>query len=484
MGITETGQNVPICVDLDGTILRSNSLLECAFVLLRESPGMIFALPFWFLRGQAYLWTRVVEGMRRRLDPGHLPYRPETVAWIRKQKAEGQSIFLVTGAHRVVAEAVAEHLGVFDGIIATCSPEVHCVGNAKRDLLVAQFREGQFDYVGDSDADLPVWRSCRRAVVVPGNPRISRALSREGRDCESIGVESESRSRALFRAQRPHQWAKNLLVFAAVVLSHNLFNLTAVVGAACAMLCFCALSSATYIVNDAIDLDVDRQHASKRRRPFASGTLSLVWAGVLPPLLLVPGVAVGFLMAPRFGEWLLVYVVLSMLYSLRWKRYPILDVISLAALYAIRVVAGGAATGILISPWTLAFIMFLFFSLALAKRYSELYNLHLQDQRKPGRRGYLTTDMPCVQSLGTSSGLVATLVLVLYIQSPENARLYHHPTVMWLMCPVLGYWIAKIWLLASRGEMNEDPVLHALRDRTSYILGAVAAAIMVTAAWH
>ena len=287
--------------------------------------------------------------------------------------------------------------------------------------------------------------------------------------------------RAVFREIRPHQWVKNLLVFAAAFLSHRIFDSAILVRAALAMLSFCAASSAIYVINDLADLEADRKHPVKRERPFASGQLPRAWGYWLPPLLLAVALSIALPISPGFAAWLGVYVAAAVVYSFFLKTQPLLDVICLAGLYAVRVWAGGAATGIPISPWTMAFVMFLFFSLALSKRYSELFNLTQKQERWVDRRGYETSDMPCLQSLGTTSGLLSILVLALYIHSNEIAEVYRRPETLWLLCPLIGYWIGRLWLLTSRGQMHEDPVIYAFRDRTTYLVGAAVVAIIIIA---
>ena len=297
----------------------------------------------------------------------------------------------------------------------------------------------------------------------------------------SLQPQPASRIRSIGRAIRPHQWVKNLLVFAAVFLSHKVFDPAVLIRAAFATIAFCGATSAMYVINDLVDREADRKHLTKRFRPFASGDLPRAWGFALVPGLLGAASIIAFRISPAFAAWVAVYIGTALAYSLVLKTRALLDVICLAALYAVRVWAGGAATGIPISSWTMAFVMFLFFSLALSKRYSELYNLSVKQERWAERRGYQTSDMQALLSLGTSSGLLAILVLALYIHSNEIAELYRHPESLWLLCPVIGYWIGRVWLLASRGEMNEDPVIFAVRDGTTYFVGAAVIAVIVGA---
>ncbi len=288
----------------------------------------------------------------------------------------------------------------------------------------------------------------------------------------------------VLRALRAHQWIKNLLVFVPVLMAHRVLDAPAMTAAACAFLAWCLCASSVYVVNDLLDLEADRRHPHKRRRPLASGALNKKTAAVLVPVLLLPGLALAFLLLPPlFGLALLLYLSLSTAYSLFLKRLPIVDVMVLAGLYTLRVLSGGIAAGVAVSPWLLAFSMFLFLSLAFVKRYTELRMTAADDAHgETSRRGYAREDMELLKSFGTSSGYLSVLVLALYInQSREVTLLYRSPWALWLIGPCLLYWVTRVWLLASRGRMHDDPVVFTVKDPVSYALGAVIAALIVVA---
>jgi 4-hydroxybenzoate polyprenyltransferase len=292
------------------------------------------------------------------------------------------------------------------------------------------------------------------------------------------------RASPALRALRAHQWIKNLLVFVPVLMAHRVLDAPAMTAAACAFLAWCLAASSVYLVNDLLDLEADRAHPHKRRRPLASGALAKRSAAVLVPALLLPGLALAFLLLPPlFGPALLLYLLLSTAYSLFLKRLPIVDVMVLAGLYTLRVLSGGIAAGVVVSPWLLAFSMFLFLSLAFVKRYTEL-RMTADDDAHGGasRRGYTREDMELLKSFGTASGYLSVLVLALYInQSREVTVLYRTPAALWLIGPCLLYWVTRVWLLASRGRMHEDPVVFTVKDPVSYALGLVIAALIVAA---
>ena len=281
---------------------------------------------------------------------------------------------------------------------------------------------------------------------------------------------------ALVSLLRPHQWLKNLLVLLPVFLSHQWNNSAVVRDALLAFVCFCATASAVYVSNDLCDMEADRRHATKRFRPLAAGTVSKPTAVVMIVLLLGFAAALVARLPLAFGITLLVYFVVSSLYSLYLKTKVILDICVLAGLYTIRLFAGGAATHIRISEWTLAFAMFCFLGLAAVKRYTELHSLP-EEPQQVFRRGYQRSDQITVQVLGMTSMMMSVLVLALYLHSPEVVVLYHRPDMLWLMCPVLMYWFGRVWIAASRGNMHSDPIVFAIRDKVSLMAAGIIVAI-------
>ncbi|MGH9935781.1 MAG: UbiA family prenyltransferase [Blastocatellia bacterium] len=468
-------QPVPLCVDLDGALIKTNTLHEAVVALILANPWLVCALPFWLMRGQAYLWQRLSE--RVMVNPETLPYRPEALAYLKREKESGREIILISGAHKAVVRKVAGHLGFFDDAFGS-DESLHLVGSAKLAAIARRYGDGSFDYLGDSRADLPIWKECRQAIIVSRDRALVRRLRRNAPNVEVIEPTGKSRIRAAVAALRPHQWSKNLLLFAALFLGHKFNQPPVALAALAGFVIFSLGSSAIYVLNDLTDLEADRLHASKKKRPFAAGDLS-AGAGLLLAISLV---AVALTLAPmlsvEFAMALVGYLALAVLYTFYLKEKLLVDIFTLAGFYTIRVWAGGASTGIAISHWALAFFMCLSLSLALAKRYAELAaqredGLNQSSDRPFNRRGYRPEDGQFIMTLGCASALMSVLVVALYINSPDVLRYYRRPALLWLICPALAYWASRIWLIASRGELNEDTVLFAIKDRVSYLVGAV-----------
>jgi 4-hydroxybenzoate polyprenyltransferase len=466
-----TELHAPLCVDLDGALVKTNTLIECILALMARRPLLLFALPFWLFGGRAYLWRRV--GPRARLNVAQLPYRAEVLESIRAARAAGASVVLVTSAHQAPAAGIAAHLGGFAAVFSG-------LGKARQaEALVERFGAGGFDYIGGSGADERVWRSARKALLVGGSPGSPPSAA------SGVAVLAPPAVpwRLFLQALRPHQWVKNLLVFVPLILHHQLNQADSLLRAGLAVLATCIAGSGAYLLNDLLDLEADRLHARKRGRPFASGNLPLETGLLLGPVLMGAGLTIAWLARPAAAVVLGAYLAASFLYSVWLKKLPAVDVVLLAGLYCLRLLIGGEASAIPLSPWTVAFSMFLFLSLALMKRYSELHGLKTrQGEEAAGRRGYTVADMQSVSSLGTASGMTAVLVIALYVNAAEVRTLYGHPNVLWLVCVIVLLWIARLWLIAGRGELGEDPVLFAVRDPWSVVLGALSGLVLLLAA--
>ena len=285
---------------------------------------------------------------------------------------------------------------------------------------------------------------------------------------------------AAIRAMRPHQWAKNLLVFVPMVLAQK-YDIDTITQASLAFLGFCACASAVYLLNDMLDVESDRLHPRKRDRPFANGTLHMPFGIALVALLTLTALAVASLANPRCGALLAGYFAANVLYSTWLKSQPLLDVIMLSGMYGLRLETGAVATKTPLSPWLLAFALFFFTSLAFAKRYVELRQLEAAGAAETSGRGYRVVDASLIESLGPASGYVAVLVLALYMNSDQMHAIYGDGRLLWLLCPLVLYWITRVWLLAKRGELDDDPVVFALRDKASLVVALLAAALIATA---
>lgn len=473
--VAPTRAAIPLCVDLDGTLIRSDLLWESVVVAVKRAPWTLLQIPFWLLRGRARLKHEIAR--RGPVEAATLPYDEAFLTFLREQAAAGRRLCLVTAANQALAARVAAHLGLFEVVIAS-DATTNLAGRNKAAALVDRFGAAAFDYAGNSTADLHVWPHCRQALSVNSSAALSQRV-RKGFRVEREFPQTSSPFRALLRALRPHQWVKNLIVAVPLVTSHQLFAPPIFTAGLLAVAAFCLCASAIYLSNDLLDLEADRRHPAKHRRPLAAGALPLPWAFLAIPLLATAALALAFRISPAFGVVLALYAGLSLAYSWRLKQTALLDVLVLAALYTIRLIAGHAATGIRYSEWLLAFSMFFFVSLALVKRYQEILaqGQGAETQWIPGR-GYLPSDLSLLASFGAASGMTAVLVMALYVSSEQVRLLYRQPLLLLLICPLLLYWIGRVWLHTHRGKMHDDPVVFALRDRVSYLLGLLTAAVI------
>ena len=467
---------LPLCVDLDGTLIATDLLWESYFALARRRPADLARTPAWLLRGRARLKSEIAS--RVELDASTLPYRREVVDFLAAEKARGRKLVLATASDRRLAQAVADHLGLFDEVMAS-DADGNLKGRAKLAALERRFGRGGFAYLGDSAADLPIWEGAGETLLVRSRPGVARRAA-AFREPAAVFEGTPVGPLALIKALRPHQWAKNILVFVALIASHQFGVVAAWLNCLAAFASFSFAASAVYILNDLLDLESDRKHHRKRRRPFASGAAPIPAGVVLIGLLLAASAAAAAVLPPRFAAILALYLVLTTAYSFLLKRKLMVDVICLAGLYTLRILAGGVAATAPISPWLMAFSMFLFLSLAFAKRYTELTAVGESTEKIAGR-GYQPSDIDLIRSFGPMSGYLCVLVFCLYLNSPDVRAYYHHPGVLWLLCPILLYWISRVWFLACREQLNEDPVVFALRDRNSHACGLLFAAVFAAA---
>lgn len=464
----------PLCVDFDGTLFAGDSLWESLLIVAKNRPFDVLRIPVWILKGKAQFKQEVAS--RATLDVSLLPYRADVLEFLREQKRSGRHLVLATAAHRSVADAVAAHLPLFDEVAAT-EGKINLSGQVKLAELEKRFGSGNFDYIGDSSADLCLWQAARNAYLVAPGRRLS---SRAARVCTPRQVfGSRPTASAALRALRPLQWVKNFLVILPLILSHQWMRFGA---AGSAFVAFCLCASAIYILNDLLDLDADRRHPRKRKRPLAAGELSVRFGIFLSGSLLIAGFLFAALLPPKFVALLAVYVSLTTAYSFWLKRKLLLDVILLASLYTLRLIAGAAGIDVPMTMWLLAFSMFFFLSLAFAKRYSELLGVEDAGDEKIKGREYRVSDLRIIESVGPCSGYLSVLVFCNYLDSNLVRQLYPRPWVLWLAAPLLLYWITRIWFMARRRKMLDDPIIFAIRDRVSLLAGLLAA-LLVLAAW-
>jgi 4-hydroxybenzoate polyprenyltransferase len=467
----------PLVVDLDGTLVATDLLLESLFVLAKRRPLRLLMVPIWLSRGKAALKRHLAEEALP--DVPSLPYRRDLIEYLEAARRRGTPLVLATAADERVACAVAHHVGLFDQVLAS-DGIVNLKGECKRDRLVAAFGARGFDYAGGGRADRPIREAARRAIVV-GDVWRPRANPGEAPAIERLFEASAPDPLLYLGALRPHHWLKNVLVFLPLAAAHRLSEVDLLAQALLAFVAFSLCASGTYLLNDLMDLQSDRRHPHKKDRALASGRLPLVHAVALIPVLLAGAIAVALLLPGPFLGVLALYCVLTLSYSLRLKDMVILDVLALAGLHAVRVIAGCAAVSIPPSAWLIAFCVFLFFSLAMIKRYAELVVMRTIEGAHAHARAYELEDSELLAALGGASGYLAVLVLALYISSEATANMFGRHQVIWLVCVLLLYWISYMWLMAHRARMHDDPLVFALKDNVSRVLIALMAAIFLLA---
>jgi len=462
---------LPLCVDLDGTLIRGDLLFECLALLVKRNPLYLLWLPLWLLGGKAALKSQVAR--RVTLNAAALPYNSELLEWLRLEHARGRSVWLCTASNERLAAAVAAHLGFFEGVLAS-DERANLAGAAKAMRLVERFGERGFDYCGNEQRDLAVWERSHGAIVVAGSRRLE---ERAGQRTQLVATfPPKARPvKALLAALRPHQWAKNALLLVPLLAAHRAGDLSADGTVVLGIVAFCLCASSVYILNDLLDLEADRAHPRKSKRPFAAGDLSIASGLALAPALLAGALVIAAFLPQRFWLVVAIYYAVTLAYSFALKAIVLIDALTLAGLYTLRMIAGAAAVTVPLSFWLLVFSGLLFLSLAFLKRFAELESLRRHQRLRAAGRGYLVEDLPLLQSLGTAAGYLSVLVLALYINSPYIEALYRRPKLIWTLCVLMLYWVSRIWLIAQRGQMHDDPVVFALRDRHSLAIGLLAA---------
>lgn len=466
----------PLVVDLDGTLIASDLLIETAFSELGRRPQSLYDMLTALSRGKAALKHRLAEPAD--FDPSTLPYDPEVLALVRKVKTEGRPVYLASASHRRLVEIIAEHLGEFTGWFAS-DEATNLAGARKAQQLVEAFGERGFDYVGNDAADLAVWSKAAKSFAIRAPSGVRRKIAQTNLDIEHLPCQRPT-WRTWAQMLRVHQYAKNALVFIPLLMAH-VFTLEAIFQAILAFVAFSLCASSIYILNDLVDLQDDRRHRSKCNRPLASGAIPLMHGVVAIPLLFLAAVALGAVVALPFVGVLLGYFALTTAYSFALKRIMIVDVLTLAGLYSVRVIGGAAATGVWVSEWLLAFCMMIFMALALIKRYVELAARRDARLPDPTSRDYKLSDLDIVAALAAAAGFNAVTVFALYVSSDDVHQLYTRPQLLWLVGPLLMYWIARALMLASRRLMDDDPVVFAIKDKVSLMTFAATALLMFAA---
>ena len=468
-----------LAVDLDDTLIASDMLHESFWAVLGSDRGAVLKAAAKFVTGgRAALKATLAE--QAAIDVAHLPYKEVVLDEIRAAKERGAHVVLATASDRTLATAVADHLGLFDEVMAS-DGDTNLKGSKKAEALVEKFGRAGFSYLGDNAADLPVWAVSGEAISVDAAPSVRERIKAPSVRHIETAARNKSDTRPLLKALRPHQWLKNLLVFIPMMLAHNLSS-EAMLTAVAAFVSFSLVASSVYVINDLADLSADRAHPRKRLRPFANGALPLATGLWLAPGLLAGGFLVGAMAGQVFLLVLLFYYLCTLAYSFGLKRIAVIDICMLAGLYTLRVIAGAAATMNAPSVWLLGFSIFFFLALAAVKRQTELVDLIARGEAKASGRGYLPEDLPLITMMGLASGYVSVLVAGLYLTSDAVAELYSFPSALWGICTVLIYWISRIVMLTHRGRMHDDPIVFAVTDRVSLFCGVLIIGLVVLAA--
>lgn len=469
------GTDATLVVDLDGTLCRTDTLHEGLLNLAGTRPLDLRHVPVWLKKGRAGLKEELADRIVLAADA--LPIDEAVADLIRAARAEGRRTALVSAAEHRQVTAIAEATGLFDEAYGTAEGR-NLKGETKADFLTERFGEKNFDYIGDSHADLPVWKAARTAITVRAGPGLRQAAETVNSDTHHL-VPPEGQTRAMLKAIRPHQWSKNALLFLPMLAAHDFGALPQVV---LGFIAFCLIASSVYVINDLMDLAADRAHPRKRKRPFAAGDLTaargVAMATVLFVLAILFGAATGNAL---FLGVLSIYFITTFAYSLWLKRKLIVDVLTLAGLYTIRIVAGGAAAMVVLSPWMLGFSLFLFLALAAIKRQAELTD-QLRTGRTSAGRAYEIDDLPVLRGTALSASHAAVMVLALYISSDDVQALYARPTLLWLIAPLMLYWLLRMIMKTHRGNMTDDPIVFAMTDRVSLLVLVASATVILSAA--
>jgi 4-hydroxybenzoate polyprenyltransferase len=464
---------LPLCVDLDGTLLPIDTLREAAVAAVLADWRSALKIPPWLRAGKARLKAELAS--RWNFDAATLPYDQALLDYLCEEKAKGRYLVLATAADDSVAQRIAAELGIFDEVIAS-DGETNRGGAAKAAALVERFGAQGFVYAGNAQADLAVWREAAAAIVVNAPAGVARAAAKAAPAIEATFERGHHRLAALLRAMRPYQWVKNLLVAVPMLCAGNFDDVAGWIATAEVFGAFCAIASSIYLLNDICDLGADRAHPRKSRRPFASGAASIAHGLIAAPVLLALGVGLGWYGGSPHA--LLVYALLSLAYNVRLKEMPLVDIFVLTALYSVRVFGGGEASAHPVSLWLLGFSSFTFLSLALIKRVSELLRIEMQHGKQAARRGYFTQDLPMLMMMGVAASFTSAMILTLYIQSDTASHAYFHPKTLWGVVPLLLFWQCRLWLATARGYMHDDPIIYTARDWVSWMVFAFLCALV------
>lgn len=465
---------IPLFVDLDGTLIKTDVLLESILLLLRRNTLYLALLPIWLLRGRANLKYQVAR--RVNLPCDSLPLNPELLAYLHQERANGRQLILISASNEKPVSELAHHLDLFAEAIGS-DQYLNLRAQAKLTRIRQRLPAGKFAYAGNSHADIPVWAEAAEIVLVNCPRAVVESLLERAQDILQFDTPS-GYWREFIKAMRLHQWLKNGLIFLPLLLSHQLADPVLLLQAAIGFISFSLCASSVYLMNDLLDLQSDRQHRTKRLRPFACGELPLAWGFIGAPALLLAAVLTALLLDGGFLYVLLVYWAITCLYTLHLKRLFVIDAITLSILYTLRIIAGSVVIGVVTTNWLLAFSLCVFFGLAMLKRFTELNNLRAEGGSGISGRAYTTGSQRAIFTIGAISNVMAIAVFAMYINAPDITQLYSMPVLLWVICPLLLYLFARIWIQAQKGLLHEDPVMFAITDHRSQIAAALCGAII------
>lgn len=462
--------HVPLVLDLDGTLIRSDVLVECFVAALRRNPFVLFIAIFWLLQGKAVLKQKLAAYAPDDLDA--IPANQDLLKLAEREAKRGRAVVLATASNEIMARRIARRFAFIGEVLASDGVR-NLKGRAKADVLEERF-PGGFIYAGDSSADLPVWARAQSAIGINLAPKTAKALATLGKPMLLLN-DSKHPLRVLIKAARVKQWAKNALIFAPLFLAGMMFEATAWRDALLAFFGLGFVASATYLLNDLFDLNDDRRHWTKRNRPLASGDLPIVEGLMLVPVLTLAGFALSAAAGLAVFATVMLYTVITLAYSFHVKRVPVVDVAVLAGLFTLRLFLGVVAIGAVLSPWLFVFSMALFLSLSTAKRHTEVVRMALHGKTKTAGRGYIARDEPMLLALGLAAAMSAVVLFSLYLTAEafQATSVYSAPMFLWATPVLLFLWLGRIWLISQRGELDDDPVAFALKDRPSLALGAM-----------
>lgn len=468
-----------LAVDLDGTLLKGDLLWESLGRFLLPAPWRAVLVFGWWLRGgRARLKAELAE--RVRIDGPSLPWNHTVVEFCEARASEGWTIVVATASNQIAAEAVTRHFAFVSSVLGS-DVSINLKAERKAEKLVKEFGAAGFDYIGDSASDLPVWKVSQNAWLVgsaTAEANVSRTLARPA---VRIAADCGNSPRRWVGALRPHQWLKNLLVFFPVLTAHRWNDAECWRLVVPVFFALCCMASASYLLNDLSDLEADRRHQRKKSRPLASGELSIPAGMLALVVLLTLGIGLAAMSGPKALAATLAYFLFSALYSLALKTVPILDAVFLSGLYTYRMVLGGIAGSVMISGWLLAFSTTFFLGLAFLKRYVELDAMPVQTTERVSRRGYRREDVGFVQITGVASSFLSVVVLALYLDSSASSALYLKPHWLWAIALALLLWNMRVWFLAGRKQMHDDPVWFAAKDPATFALCVFCMAVVAAA---